>query len=90
MLSGLIFKKTPEAGTLFSCHSSCTKWQLQDSESSGCGQAASASPSPRQNPKENKLKLWLKYIYYNAHCTQIWMYISDLNTKLSLMFQNFS
>jgi hypothetical protein len=25
MLSGLIFEKTPEAGTLFCCHSSCAK-----------------------------------------------------------------
>ena len=25
MISGLIFKRTPEAGTLFSCHSSCAE-----------------------------------------------------------------
>ena len=25
MISGLIFKRTPEAGTLYSCHSSCAE-----------------------------------------------------------------
>ncbi len=34
------------------------------------------TPSPIQSPKENKLKLWSKYVYYNVHCTNIAMYIS--------------
>jgi hypothetical protein len=34
-------------------------------------------PSPIQSPIENKLKLWPKYIYYNVHCTNVGMYISD-------------
>jgi len=28
-------------------------------------------------------------MYYNVHCTHIWMYISDLKT-FSQMFQNYS
>jgi hypothetical protein len=35
MMSGLIFKKMPEAGMLFCSHSSCAPLQFQDSESSG-------------------------------------------------------
>ena len=45
------------------------------------------TPSPIQSPKENKLKLWPKYMYYNVHCTNVVMYISDFLQNLSKMFQ---
>jgi hypothetical protein len=36
LLSGLIFKKMSEAGTLFCCHFSCAKYHFKDSLLSGC------------------------------------------------------
>ncbi len=47
-------------------------------------------PSPIQSPKENKLKLWPKYMYYNVHCTNVRMYISDFFTKFILDVSNYS
>jgi hypothetical protein len=68
------------------------KLQLQDSESSGCGLAASAlyDPFPRQSPKEKKTKTVakiyaLQYILYapmNVH-------VGLKKKKLSQMFKNF-
>ncbi len=72
MMSGLILKKMPEAGILFCYNSSCAQLQFQDSESSGGAsflrisswrQVLCMTPSPNQSPKENKLKLWPKYVY---------------------------
>jgi hypothetical protein len=54
MLSGLIYKKTPEAGTLFCCHSSCAEWQLHDSKSSGWGLAANALYDPFPPPESKR------------------------------------
>jgi hypothetical protein len=54
MLSGLIFKRTPEAGMLFGCHSSCAELHFQDSESSGCGMATSALYDPFPPPESKR------------------------------------
>ncbi len=42
--------------------------------------------SLEEKDKQKKLKLGLKYMYYNVHCTFIGMYISDFKKFLSKMF----
>jgi hypothetical protein len=57
MLSGLIYKKTPEAGTLFCCHfpvHSNNNFKIQNPPVVGWRQMLCVTPSPRQSPKENK------------------------------------
>jgi hypothetical protein len=45
------------------------------------------TPFPLQEKtKDKKIKLGLKYMYYNVHCTYIGLYISDFLKLLSKMF----
>jgi hypothetical protein len=52
----------PEAGMLFCCHSSCAEYnfKIQNPPVVGWRQVLYMTPSTRQSPKENKLKLWPK------------------------------
>jgi hypothetical protein len=60
-------------------------FKIQNPPVVGWRQVLCMTPSPRQSPKEKKFKLWLKYMYYNVHCTYIRMYISDLKKNLLQM-----
>ena len=92
MQSGLIFKKRlrPVRSLAVTPLAQSDNFKIQNPPVVGWRQVLCITPSPRQSPKENKLKLVLKYMYYNVHCMHVWMYISDLKFFLSQMVQNYS
>ena len=77
MLSGIIFKRTPEAVRSFAVTPPVysNNFKIQNPLVVGWRQVLCITPSPLQSPKENKLKLRLKiyvlqyklYVRMNVH-----------------------
>ncbi len=95
MLSELIFKKTPETGLLFCCHSSCP---VHSNYFKICNPPVVGflrtyqTPTPLLSKKKKKKKIPLKM--YVLQCTlyvhRNVPYISDFSKNLSKMFQIYS
>jgi hypothetical protein len=78
MMSGLILKKLRRPVRSFAVtppvHSNNFKIQNPPVVKAFLGlkswrQVLCMTPTPIQSPKENELKLWPKYMYYNVRCT---------------------
>jgi hypothetical protein len=91
MMSGLILKKCLSPVCSFAItppvHSNNFKIQNPPVVQAFLGftswqQVLCMTPSPNQSPKENKLKLWPKYMYYNVQCTNVGMYVSEFLQNL--------